>query len=176
MERSPFSKLPQELSNAIYSLAMTDTSSIEITKTSPPPLAQTCRQVRAESLAVYYGMNEFSHIIRRPADFRRLRSWLSQQMPSRAKRFRKLEILAPIVRWYNHHDCRDPQKECKELCHALVAAGFTSRNVCFVALHEVENYIQWGFMRRGTVELALKGAHSEVQADKYLAMTLRRCE
>lgn len=69
MENSPLSRLPPELRNYIYELTLIERNDIKINKPrtchnpsrvwKPPPLLQTCGQLRTEALPVYYSNNKF---------------------------------------------------------------------------------------------------------------------
>lgn len=65
MDHSPFARLPAELRNHIYDLALVDAGRIEVNRNlsthwNPPPLLQACRQLRNEASPVYYGNNTFT--------------------------------------------------------------------------------------------------------------------
>lgn len=69
MDQSPLSILPPELRNRIYDLTLVENDNITTNVTpmydtpsrlwKPPPILQSCRQLRAEALPVYYGSNTF---------------------------------------------------------------------------------------------------------------------
>lgn len=63
METSPFLKLPAELRKCIYELALIKQGPITVDrkkrKLGISPLLQTCRQIRAEASAIYFGRNTF---------------------------------------------------------------------------------------------------------------------
>lgn len=61
-----FSKLPVEIRNQIYALALPTASTIRsgnldslATFRSDPPITRVCKQARSETLPLYYGSNEF---------------------------------------------------------------------------------------------------------------------
>lgn len=65
MEHSPFSRLPQELRNEIYHLALIEEDTVQINTElhrvwKAPPLLHTCRQIRTEALPIYFGNNAFA--------------------------------------------------------------------------------------------------------------------
>ncbi|KAL2358816.1 hypothetical protein BJ546DRAFT_27787 [Cryomyces antarcticus] len=58
----PFLKLPAELRNVIYNLALVECHTIVMLvrpMTKQPALTRVCRQVRNECLPIYYGKNHF---------------------------------------------------------------------------------------------------------------------
>ncbi|TKA72565.1 hypothetical protein B0A49_06034 [Cryomyces minteri] len=58
----PFLKLPPELRNVIYNLALVECHTVRMLvrpMTKQPALARVCRQVRNECLPIYYGNNHF---------------------------------------------------------------------------------------------------------------------
>ena len=68
MDQTHLSRLPTELRNTIYTMALLSPSHIDIKinltrpktrRWRPAPLLQTCRQIRHETLAIYYGGNDF---------------------------------------------------------------------------------------------------------------------
>ncbi|KAF2168602.1 hypothetical protein M409DRAFT_21348 [Zasmidium cellare ATCC 36951] len=62
---SPPLKLSAELRNLVYEYALTKTAAVDFTA-SAPPLTRTCRQLREESLLLYYSLNDF--VLRVPRD------------------------------------------------------------------------------------------------------------
>lgn len=64
MDQSPLQKLPPELRNRIYELALLERLPIAVSTHGPnekatTPLLQTCRQIRVEASAIYYSGNTF---------------------------------------------------------------------------------------------------------------------
>lgn len=64
MEDSPLSRLPTELRNEIYHLALIEENPVLINSDTrrvwrAPALLQTCRQLRAEASPVFLGNNAF---------------------------------------------------------------------------------------------------------------------
>ncbi|KAK5709313.1 hypothetical protein LTR17_019884 [Elasticomyces elasticus] len=59
VQGSPLLKLAAELRNAIYSEVLIEPGEIKIRKHAMPPLVQTCRQVRTDTLQLYYANNTF---------------------------------------------------------------------------------------------------------------------
>ncbi|KAK5127539.1 hypothetical protein LTR85_006879 [Meristemomyces frigidus] len=57
-----FFDLPPELRNRIYRFALVENASVRIERTgyARPPLLRTSRQIRAESLSIYYSENKFT--------------------------------------------------------------------------------------------------------------------
>lgn len=58
MDKSPFSRLPGELRNTIYTLALTSEDPIDLYD-GEPPLTRSCRQMRQESLLLHSSLNDF---------------------------------------------------------------------------------------------------------------------
>ncbi|KAK4900542.1 hypothetical protein LTR27_002258 [Elasticomyces elasticus] len=57
--------LPAELRNAIYELVLPQDTVIEVDhNTKAPPLLQVCREVRSETVAMWYLGNTFRHIMK----------------------------------------------------------------------------------------------------------------
>lgn len=52
-------KLPPELRNNIYELALADDKDVSITVDKQPGLAETCRQLRRECAGLHYSVNKF---------------------------------------------------------------------------------------------------------------------
>jgi hypothetical protein len=65
--KSPLLKLPAELRNEIYYLALVETDPHIITITDAgieePALLQTSKEVRGEAIQIYYGQNQFQHLV-----------------------------------------------------------------------------------------------------------------
>lgn len=66
MQNSPLEKLPAELRNKIYRLVVSDNKPLTVCARSPgyhkaiqPPITRVCRQIRDESLTMFYHCNEF---------------------------------------------------------------------------------------------------------------------
>ncbi|KAK5674557.1 hypothetical protein LTS10_012753 [Elasticomyces elasticus] len=59
VQKSPLLNLAAELRNAIYSEVLIEPGEIKVREGTLPPLVQTCRQVRADTLKVYYANNTF---------------------------------------------------------------------------------------------------------------------
>ncbi|KAK3626266.1 hypothetical protein LTR56_019937 [Elasticomyces elasticus] len=59
VQESPLLKLAAELRNAIYSEVLIKPGVTRVQRLIMPPLVQTCRQVRADSLQLYYANNTF---------------------------------------------------------------------------------------------------------------------
>lgn len=81
---SPLFRLPAELRNAIYEMALTATSVLELepwrtraTAPTQPPLTRTCRAIRAEALPIFYSSNDFLAAICDVEDEKRLQHWLA---------------------------------------------------------------------------------------------------
>lgn len=65
MDDSPLSRLPAELRNRIYELALLQDDSITISlngkrRWRPPAHLSTCNQIRAEASSIYYAGNTFT--------------------------------------------------------------------------------------------------------------------
>ncbi|PPJ51509.1 hypothetical protein CBER1_07967 [Cercospora berteroae] len=65
MENSPLEKLPAELRNEIYRLAVSANKPLNVCARSPgyhkavqPPITRVCRQIRGESLGIFYHCND----------------------------------------------------------------------------------------------------------------------
>lgn len=77
MERSPFAILPAEIRNYIYHLTLRDTETLILDFEVPDrhgrylvfgqrhllALTETCRQIRSESLPLFYGINDFFVVV-----------------------------------------------------------------------------------------------------------------
>ncbi|KAK4949023.1 hypothetical protein LTR10_012396 [Elasticomyces elasticus] len=59
VQESPLLKLAAELRNAIYSEVLIKPGVIRVRRRIMPPLVQTCRQVRADTLKLYYANTTF---------------------------------------------------------------------------------------------------------------------
>jgi len=61
-QQSPLLQLPPELRNRIYRYALISDVRLELERLSRPALTDTCRQVQAESLPIFFTDSSFSYI------------------------------------------------------------------------------------------------------------------
>ena len=77
MDASPFQKLSPELRNTIWALVVTSETPLTFNKPatcSPPPITATCRQIRAESLQMFYSCKVFGLHLPEPSDDNKTRA------------------------------------------------------------------------------------------------------
>ncbi|KAK8075611.1 hypothetical protein PG997_010274 [Apiospora hydei] len=81
----PFLSLPPELRNMVYYLALGDLRAsygpTTCTALAPPALTQTNRQVRAETLSLYYSQNRFHFTLPLPGGPSAFERWCAAMAP-----------------------------------------------------------------------------------------------
>ena len=100
MDDSPLNTLPAELRNEVYDLALSDETTdgfpIQITKPESA-LTRACRQIRQETLAIYYGRPNGFHTPIAPADTSSrlvFQKWISTRgRNSNGERLRWVQLL-----------------------------------------------------------------------------------
>lgn len=127
MDSSPFARLPPELRNHIYFLALVNSDQTQVKRRiskfwKAPSLLQTCSQIRTEALPIHYGNNTFT-IIHWDA-LEAIEIWLRAIGPNARGFLRKVHM------GYGDADLEDDQRlkrreDCKEVLrkHGLGIPG-----------------------------------------------------
>lgn len=98
MNASPLARLPPELRNQIFELALTDVSGyiyLRILR-NHAQLTRVCRQLRAETLALFYSLHHFRIPIISRKHVLQVCNLLQQLGPAIVCRIKKLEIAGGV--------------------------------------------------------------------------------
>ncbi|KAK3625528.1 hypothetical protein LTR22_023542 [Elasticomyces elasticus] len=93
-------KLSPELRNAIYELALIATHDIDIFTGSPPGLTQTCRQIRGETIGLYYRDNTFAFNLNEKGrhGLDGVKAWLCALSPAICIQIRTLRVRMAVTK------------------------------------------------------------------------------
>ncbi|CAK1366566.1 unnamed protein product [Cercospora beticola] len=166
MENSPPEKLPAELRNEIYRLVVSADKPLTVCAQSPgyhkaiqPPITRVCRQIRDESLGVFYHCNDFvfevvsaecwgdpeCDITDRSCEIER---WLECSTEKNRAAIRNLLIVCG-----EYSDCcLDGDSEWQDLAEILLGYGYGGKGEqknkfkCTIHVHLVFQY--WGSLMR----------------------------
>ena len=105
MGRSPLARIPPELRNEIYYHAFDGNESINVGPHIEPAITRTCRQLRSETLLLFYKRAIF---LGRPIDSDIVYEWLSNLDKLKAAAITNLRIKVPHAEddENNHRPCR----------------------------------------------------------------------
>ncbi|KAK5680291.1 hypothetical protein LTS10_007218 [Elasticomyces elasticus] len=89
-----------ELRNAIYELALIAPHDIDIITGNPPSLTQTCRQIRGETIGLYYGDNTFTFNLNGKGrhGLGGIKAWLCASSPAICIHIRTLRVRMAVTK------------------------------------------------------------------------------
>ena len=132
-------KLPAELRNAIYTLALSFDEDIMVStvhKLRRPALLKTCKQIRAEATLLYFSSTTF-HLVISPTELKFTKTWLRSIGRESAAAINPL-LLTLNLDQANHRFCRSREglewlstyrRKWEDLAKAMLEAGIRSEAV-----------------------------------------------
>ena len=138
MDNSPLRRLPAELQNNIFAIALTSDGPVHLSKSIPAaPLTQTCQEIRHQTLLMYYAVNTFTTSMQ-DNDVKPVIRELTRMRAFEARRLTTIGMLevraiGDII-WIEFFGREQRVWRERKLCRVLAAHGLTNSNVRFVAI------------------------------------------
>ena len=142
MDDSPLRRLPPELRNQIYTLAMAlpKHPCTNGGEHRDPPLTQVCKEIRQDTLLMFYAVNTiFTLVFWRKGTVQppRVARWLNEVDSVRCSAIKKIRICLNVDSWPPRH------AENFELGRVLTRKGLTSLQVQWIVRGACEVLKAW---------------------------------